>query len=797
MVLQLLAATEKTGQLEVRGEDEEHRGFLAVAGGRLVSAQYEDEDGLLALGAAFAIDRGGFEFLPQDRVERADLEGDLEELLARAVVERERIASIREVIANDRVRFRLSARATERGEITLAPQQWKALLLVDGQRDVITMARELGLPRLTAQQLLATLVRAGLVDAVAPPEGIAPAEEPAQRGYRRLPPMQPIPPTTAGEQVVLRGRLPDFPLETIVQLLAETKKTGRLEVRAGRDSSTLGMSEGRLVSARSGEEEGELGLGAAFTAREGEFDFVPMPEAPAADLGGALDPLLDRAAETRDRIVAIRGLIPNERARFTLSERATRNPEIVLTPEQWRVLLGVNGERDVVGIAEHLRMRRLPTMMVLADLMRGGYVDVIPADEKAWPYVERRRAPWPAAAAAPVVAPPAAEEAAAPEAIAEEVPEPIAEVEEPLAEVEEPLAETPLDRAPEEATDDRLSAIEGVVGQPEPAPPPPLWEPAPVEETSAEAAAAEATAEAFARPPEPEPEPQVDPRLAAFGAPPAEPEPAPSWEQPAPSWERPAPSWERPTPVEEPPADVDPRLAAFGTRAAQPETPTWEAPAAETPAWQAPAAPAWAEPEPEAPPAPPEPEAVAAEPAIEWPERAREVQPPPPPLVEAPARAPERKKGGLFGGLFGGGAKAAPAPAAPAATRAGTRAGQLASFANELVSAYNSGAYGKARVEDRMLSLLMRADEQADPIDRPLPIVNDRLDVSAIDRDGLPERQALPYLAVLVRQIYDDAERAFGKDKARRGFRDVRDRVFGRDLALLQAPEVAGRLPKV
>lgn len=750
MVLQLLAATEKTGQLEVRSDGEEHRGFLGISGGRLVSAQFEDEDGYLALGAVAAIDRGDFEFLPQDHIERTELSGEIEELLERAAVERERILSIRDAVPSARMRFRLSERATERGEITLAPQQWRALLLIDGKRDVEALAQELQMPRLAAQQLLAALVRAGLVDAVAPPEGV-PIEGGAPRGFRGLPPMQPIPPTTSGEEIVLRGRLPDFPLETIVQLLAETKKTGRLEVRAGRDSSALGMADGQLVSANAGEEEGELGLGLAFTAQEGEFDFVPMDDAPAPNLSGALDPLLDRAAGIRDRIVGIRGLIPNERARFTLSERATRNVEIVLTPEQWGVLLGVNGERDVAGIADHLRMRQLPTMMVLSDLVNGGYVDVMPVDETTWPYVERRKTPWPAAAPSPweePPPPPAAEEEVQEEAVA------VAE-EEPL--VEEPLEETPLDHEPEE--DDRFAAIESVVGPAEPAPPPAAWEPPPVEPGSAEAALAEATAEAFAAgPPEAEPV--------------AEPEARPAWE---------TPSWETPAPAEEAPAEIDPRLAAFGAPAAQPEAPSWEAPA--TPAWEAPA---WQAPAAEAPVAEPEPEPApavqteAVTPAIE---RPTPVAPP----------VPERKKG-LFGGLFGGGAKAASAPPTP---RADTRAGQLASFANELVAAYNSGQYGKGRVEDRMLSLIMRADEQADPIDRALPIVNDRIDVGAIDRDGVPERQAVPYLAVVVRQIYDEAERVLGKDKARRGFRDVRDRLFGKDLALLQAPEVSRRLPKV
>ena len=162
---------------------------------------------------------------------------------------------------------------------------------------------------------------------------------------------------------------------------------------------------------------------------------------------------------------------------------------------------------------------------------------------------------------------------------------------------------------------------------------------------------------------------------------------------------------------------------------------------------------------------------------------------------EVPPLTAEKKRGGLFGGLFG--AKPQAAGKMAPASLARTSAGQLAFFANELIAGYNSGQYGKARVEDRMIGLLMRVDEQADPIDRPIPVTNDRIDVASIDDGALPESQSVPYLATLVRQIYDDAERALGKDKARRGFRDVRDRVFGKNAAVRHAPDVAGRMPKV
>jgi hypothetical protein len=165
--------------------------------------------------------------------------------------------------------------------------------------------------------------------------------------------------------------------------------------------------------------------------------------------------------------------------------------------------------------------------------------------------------------------------------------------------------------------------------------------------------------------------------------------------------------------------------------------------------------------------------------------------------------AAEKEKKGLFGFLKREEPARPSDPVEPAASDAltatavaGGRAGQLASLANAMLSEYNGGQYGKAHLDDRMANLLMRVDEQADPIDRPLPVVDDRIDSQALDRENVPEQQALPYLAILVSQIYEDAERTFGKDKAKRGYKAAQHQVFGADASALSAPDVAGRLPK-
>ncbi len=308
--------------------------------------------------------------------------------------------------------------------------------------------------------------------------------------------------------------------------------------------------------------------------------------------------------------------------------------------------------------------------------------------------------------------------------------------------------------------------------------------------------------------PEPEPEPIPEPQ-AWQPAPAPEPEPpswqpspspAPlgqSWEQPATpkpaqTWETPAPSWD--TPQTDLRADLAAALdARIASPVAEPE-PAPQAPMDLPPAQDerlaalsgvfSPPAAAPLE-------AAPQPEPAPRDHINEWSRMAGTMQ---------VAPAPEEKKKGLFGFLKKD--EVAAAGTAGAATdvepvaRVG-RAGQLASFSNALLAEYNSGKYGKGRLDDRMANLLMRVDEQAEPIDRPLPIVDDRIDAQALDRENVPEVQAVPYLAILVSQIYEDAERTFGKDKAKKGYRAAQQQVFGADASALAAPDVSGRLPKV
>jgi uncharacterized protein DUF4388 len=566
----------------------------------------------------------------------------------------------------------------------------------------------------------------------------------------------------------LRGSTSDFPLESVVGLLAGTSKTGELQVRGDGKVGALGFASGRLIAAVMDAEGGENALGAIFAIHEADFEFTPWSSAPEANLeSGDLVALLKRAADARDRLGAIRAQIPDDRMRFKLSETAADSGAVTFTPDRWRALLAVNGERDVSAIADQLRLGKMDALTLLAGLVKDGVIETV--------------SPGPAREAPPPMA--ATPTAAPPEPAMRAMPAP------PEAREEAPAAEWP-----------------------------------PAAETADRAPEAPETAEHASEPPRAE----AWPSAAEPGPPAAEaPAPAADWasspEAPSPSDMRsdldaqlaerlggfePTPTSERPAQPSAVPPAVDDRLAsltgifapgpaASSVPPAAPATPSQ--PAADDP-WGRPAQPpraaeSWMTPPPastEAPSnawAPTAPVQEAQRPAPTPP--AAEWAPPP-----APAAAPEeKKKGGLFG-MFRR-EESAPVAQIPSAAPSGSRLGMLASFSNALLVEYNSGGYGKGKVESRMANLLMRVDEQADPIDRPLPIVDDLIDATALEREGVAEEQAAPYLATLVRTIYEDAERAYGKDKAKKGYKAAQQQVFKNDTASLSAPDVAGKLPKV
>ena len=586
--------------------------------------------------------------------------------------------------------------------------------------------------------------------------------------------------------MTLRGSTSDFPLESVIGLLAGTSKTGELQVRGDSKVGALGFASGRLVAAVMEGEGGENALGAIFAISQAEFEFTPWESAPEANLeGGDLVSLLKRAAEARDRITTIRTSIPDDRMRFRLSEKAADQGAVTFTPDRWRALLAVNGERDVAAIAEQLRLGKMQTLTLLSGLVKDGVIESLPP-------AENRSSGASSAFTAPPPEPAPPAETWSPPPDAEEKQAPTHDWARRTSVPAWQESEPAKDEGAQPAQDWSTSAPDWTAKEPEAPAAKESAPPAPEVREDLQAEIAQRM-DGFGSPsdsaaPGVEVPPAVDDRLASLSG----------LFAPGPAANAPA--------QQTPPTDV----------AKPKENDWWRAPGGGAPAQGAPAQNVPAESWTSAPPASKEAPANAWAPTAKPKEPAPNANPwgaptpqqesapkdewaPPPAQPAAPETAAERdkkKSGGFLSRFRKEETPTAIAHIEPAAAGA-SKTGKLASLSNALLMEYNSGGYGKGKIETRLANLLMRVDEQADPIDRPLPVVDDLIDAAALEREGFDEQQAVPYLATLVRQIYEDAERAFGKDKAKKGYKAAQQQVFGGDATALQAPELAGKLPKV
>ena len=652
--------------------------------------------------------------------------------------------------------------------------------------------------------------------------------------------------------MTLKGSTNDFPLDVLIRLLSDTKKTGELSIRGTKGEGALGLTEGQVVTAVFGQEKPIPALGAIFAIGEATFEFTPWDDAPTANLQGTLQENLKRADDHAKWLASVREVIPHDGIRFRLSERAADQGAVTFTPDRWRVVMAVNTQPSVDQLAANLHIDRDEALTTLAGLLRDGVletVDAPAADETPKP------APGPPGEAEHSAPAPAAESPGEPStvdwsaALLKDVePEPTPPDPEATMAPEPPSAQPAVPQMSTPGTDAWTTV--------NPAPQRPAPDSSPIP-----GPAPRDWSETRARPaPEPEqrstPTPQDWSQIRSTPAPepppPSAPMPqdwsqirvAPAPEQAAPSTPMPPawtqasaasnahmsepvaapdaamPDWGSPRPVERAPEPAaDDRLAALdgmftSPSSSGPASPdTWVAPARDGKDAWTPTAPAaaddWKAPDAVAPASPIETKAEDLRLAalrLAPTEASLAAAPTPvaelnewgPPPAHDTASAPAPKKG-LFGGLLKKADKTAARPAMrPMAVEHGasSRVGLLAALSNALLGEYNSGQYGKGHVDERISGLLMRVDEQADPIDRPLPIVDDRLDVQALERIAPPEQQAVPYLALLITTIYGDAEKAFGRDKAKRGYRAAQQQVFSGDTSALNGPDLAGKLPK-
>ena len=327
---------------------------------------------------------------------------------------------------------------------------------------------------------------------------------------------------------MLKGTLDDFTLPDIIRLLSNAKKTGSLEVERSAGQGTVYFSEGdvyfaessiskellgqKLVKsgvitsnqlmkaldeqANSGGRLGEVLLSSGLVFEDqlesavraqiedavfdllrwelGEFSWTAGETVePEVALSVSVENLIMEASRRLDELDVIKRKIPSEHTVLNMAPAPPEGAvEINITPDEWRVMVLVNGNRSVLEIAETVGLDVFQAMRTLYGLVSAGLIEApggveqdVDAEAEAYA-VEVDEAPadtFDEASADEVVVDEAPTEEPVSEEIVEENFEPVAD-----AQVDDAVAEHELEPVAEADTEVAEPSFESQHGEVEP-----------------------------------------------------------------------------------------------------------------------------------------------------------------------------------------------------------------------------------------------------------------------------------------------------------------------------------------
>jgi hypothetical protein len=177
--------------------------------------------------------------------------------------------------------------------------------------------------------------------------------------------------------VALQGSLEDFALPDVLALLASTKKTGELHVSGDRGGGRLWLRGGEVVWAEAGDATDAVDcLFELLRVGGGQFRFTADVDPPEEGPPTPVDPLLAEAAARLAEWEAIERVVPSLRTVVRL-EPEPPAAEVVVSAEQWRVLVAVADGGTVSAVARALGTGEFGACRAVAELVGAGLVAVV------------------------------------------------------------------------------------------------------------------------------------------------------------------------------------------------------------------------------------------------------------------------------------------------------------------------------------------------------------------------------------------------------------------------------------
>src|SRR5512140_1506181 len=173
-----------------------------------------------------------------------------------------------------------------------------------------------------------------------------------------------------------QGSLKELPLADIVQLVAVSGKTGMFSLTRGADRGAVYIQNGQITHAKVNDVEGEDAIYALALWNEGQFQFSAGIEGDSRTITRSNTNLLMEAARRSDEWKILSKKIPTTEAVPQLVCREGLSEPVTLTPAEWLVVTGIDGQRSIEEIARATRISAFDVAKTLYGLITSELVEI-------------------------------------------------------------------------------------------------------------------------------------------------------------------------------------------------------------------------------------------------------------------------------------------------------------------------------------------------------------------------------------------------------------------------------------
>jgi len=176
----------------------------------------------------------------------------------------------------------------------------------------------------------------------------------------------------------LIGTIGEVSVADVVRLFAAGHKTGLLTVSGPGRQAMLRFFRGSIVHAATGRLQGDDAVLDLFGWKEGQLTFVPEERTVAPNVTRGVEELVAEGLRVGDVLHRRNVLVPSERVVFqTAGGPADDAPPYAMGGPAWRVLLAVDGVRDVREVTEASHLPREEVVRLLFEMAEAGFLERI------------------------------------------------------------------------------------------------------------------------------------------------------------------------------------------------------------------------------------------------------------------------------------------------------------------------------------------------------------------------------------------------------------------------------------